>query len=315
MRFCFLLLISGALASAQMHDVHYQGGLTPLNITPTFDHGYLVVYDRDESVDVYASDGSLRYKASAHGPDGSHAWIRNAAVDADGTLALSVEYPLSCNVAGLGLIALRSGGIAIFDQAGVEARFIDTRCDYWPTQVAFATDHSLWAIGSLGRTKASMTADYLTLRHYSQNGEQVGAFLPRASFPHPDDPHMEPLILPMIGLWELRVANERIEVMLQRAKLWVETDLNGQDTGRWNTGNNGSRPSAFTQDGRAWRQAGKQVMVFDRSSGVWSGPVFQVAEGALIGADGNSLVFLMPDKETLRWIAAPSTTLSTMTAK
>jgi hypothetical protein len=29
MRLCFLLLISGALASAQIHDVHYQGGLTP----------------------------------------------------------------------------------------------------------------------------------------------------------------------------------------------------------------------------------------------------------------------------------------------
>jgi hypothetical protein len=126
---------------------------------------------------------------------------------------------------------------------------------------------------------------------------------------------MEPLILPSIGLWELGVTNERVEVMLDRAKLWVETDMNGQETGRWNTGSNGSRPRAVTQDGRAWGQARKQVMVFDRSSGVWSKPVLQVAEGDLIGADGNSLVFLMPDKETLRWIAAPATTLVTMIAK
>jgi hypothetical protein len=27
-----------------VHDVHYQGNLTPLNTTPTFDHGYLVVF-------------------------------------------------------------------------------------------------------------------------------------------------------------------------------------------------------------------------------------------------------------------------------
>ncbi len=131
MRFCFLLLISGALASAQIHDVHYQG-LAPLHIMPTFDHGYLVVYDRDQSVDVYASDGSLRYKASVHGPDGSEAWIQNAAVDADGTLAVTVKYPPSCHVAGLGLIQLHHGGIAIFDQSGVQTRVIDTRCDYWP---------------------------------------------------------------------------------------------------------------------------------------------------------------------------------------
>ena len=46
MRLYFILLISGVLASAQMRDVHYQGGLTPLNITPTFDHGYLVYCPR-----------------------------------------------------------------------------------------------------------------------------------------------------------------------------------------------------------------------------------------------------------------------------
>src|SRR6059058_5356386 len=105
----------GAPASSQIHDVHYQGGLTPLNITPTFDHGYLVAYDRDESVDVYAPDGSLRYKASAHGPDGSQARIFNAAVDADGTLAAAIEYPLSCNVPGIGAVPWRGGGIAFFD--------------------------------------------------------------------------------------------------------------------------------------------------------------------------------------------------------
>lgn len=54
MRFCFFLLMSGALASAQMHDVHYQGELTPLNVTLTFDHGYVVSYDSDRNIDVYA---------------------------------------------------------------------------------------------------------------------------------------------------------------------------------------------------------------------------------------------------------------------
>lgn len=178
MRLCFLPLIYGTRASAQVHDVHYQGELTPLNILPKLDHGYLIVYDRDQSIDVYASDGSLRYKASVHGPDGSQAWIQNAAVDADGTLAAAVKYPPWCHVAGLGLIQQYNGGTAIFDQSGGARRFIETHCDYWPTQVAFGADHSLWAMGRLGQTETALIADYLILRHYSQNGEQVGPSFP-----------------------------------------------------------------------------------------------------------------------------------------
>jgi len=75
MRLCVLLFLSGGLAVAQTHDVHCQGSLTPLNVTPTFDHGFVVVYDRDHTIDVYAPDGSLRFKASAHGPDGNPARI------------------------------------------------------------------------------------------------------------------------------------------------------------------------------------------------------------------------------------------------
>jgi hypothetical protein len=52
--FLLLLLMSGASATAQVHDVHYQGNLTPLNTTPTFDHGYLVVYDWDHDRHVLA---------------------------------------------------------------------------------------------------------------------------------------------------------------------------------------------------------------------------------------------------------------------
>ncbi len=79
MRFCLLLLLATALASGQMRDVHYRGSLTPLHITPTFDHGYLTVYDHDPDLDVYAPDGSLMYRTSAQAPDGSHARIGNAA--------------------------------------------------------------------------------------------------------------------------------------------------------------------------------------------------------------------------------------------
>ena len=58
MLFLLFLIMSGAAATAQVHDVYYQGNLTPRNTTPTFDHGYLVVYNRDHRIDVFALDGA-----------------------------------------------------------------------------------------------------------------------------------------------------------------------------------------------------------------------------------------------------------------
>jgi hypothetical protein len=216
--FLLLLLMSGASATAQVHDVHYQGNLTPLNTTPTFDHGYLVVYDWDHRIDVFAPDGVLMYSVAAKVPGSDWANIENAAIDEDGTLAAAVRA-----VSVLG--RARGGGIALFDRAGRQIRFFDTG-EYLPTQVAFGSDHSIWTIGWLGgETAASLTADYPILRKYAQDGRQLGAFLPRARFPHPEYLGREPLIMPMLGLWELRVANERVEAVLHRPHLWVQTDL------------------------------------------------------------------------------------------
>jgi lipid-binding SYLF domain-containing protein len=75
------------------------------------------------------------------------------------------------------------------------------------------------------------------------------------------------------------------------------------------------RPSAFTADGLAWRQAGKQIMVFNRSSGAWSQPILDIQEGLLIGAEGNYLVFLLMNKATLRRVPEPPVALVMATAK
>src|ERR1700686_2135677 len=83
--------IYAALAFAQVHDVHYQGNLTPLNTTPTFDHGYLVVYDWDHRIDVFAPDGALMYSVAAKVPGSDWANIENGAIDEDGTLAAAVR--------------------------------------------------------------------------------------------------------------------------------------------------------------------------------------------------------------------------------
>ncbi|HEY3824980.1 MAG TPA: hypothetical protein VGL82_10490 [Bryobacteraceae bacterium] len=311
MRTFLFLALFGAIASAQIREVHFQGNLTPLNIMPTFDRGYTAVYDRDPgadaylvSVDLYSSEGSLVYRASAHAPDGSRVSISNVAVDSDGSLAAAVDYKMPCQAPENGVAPRRAGGIALIDRTGNQSGFIDTGCNYWTTQVAFGLDHSIWTLGYLGNAKRDLAADYLTLRHYSPAGQELGAFLSRDSFPHPSDAHMEPLILPETGLWSLRVVNEQVEVMLPRADLWIEVSPDGREKGRWPTGQ-GARPFAFTADGRAWRQAGEKLMVFDRSSGAWTKSGLQGINGHLIGGDGNSLIFLMADAQTVGWVTAP----------
>jgi hypothetical protein len=299
-RFLLFLIMFGMSAAAQVQEPIYQTNLMPLNDLPTFDHGYLVVYDWDSRVDVFAPDGTLMYSVPGKVPGSDWAMIENGAVDSDGTMAAAVRGVSAAGRAD-------GGGIALFDRTGTQIRFLDTG-GYLPTQVAFGPDHSIWTIGYLAG-KANLTADYSTLRNYAQDGKELGRFLPRASFPYGKDLELgEPLILPMMGGWELRVANERVEVILHRANLWVQTDLNGQEQGRWNISPNvpnGCRPYAITQDGRAWQRIdGRHLNVFDRSAG-WRAVPLDVPEGDLLGAAGDSLVFLLADRHTLRWLPAP----------
>ena len=293
-----LLLMSAASTAAQVHDVFCQRSLAPLNDTPTFDHGYVVAYDWDHRVDVFAPDGTLLYSVSATVPGSAWAMIENGAVDSDGMMAAAVRRVSAAGIAG-------GGGIALFDRKGSQIRFLDTGRSL-PTQGAFSPDHSIWTIGWLDDNADSLTADYAILRNYSRDGRELGEFLHRASFPYGKDLDPgDPLIMPMVGLWELRVANERVEVILPRAHLWVQTDLKGRETGRWEI-SGGRRPFAITQDGRAWSSIdGRHLRVFDRSVGVWRTVPFDVPQGVLVGADGNSLVYVLADRSTVRWAPAP----------
>lgn len=158
----------------QARDVYYQGNLTPLNITPTFDKGYLAVYEPEHAVSLYRPDGSLAEKVTTQVPHAAWTNVVNASPDTDGSLALAVEYRID---------HLGGGGVTVFDPTGSQTAFIDTSADYWPAQVCFGPDHSIWAIGwrRLNASAAS-NADYFVLRHYARNGQLLGAFLPRSSF-------------------------------------------------------------------------------------------------------------------------------------
>jgi hypothetical protein len=164
--------------------------------------------------------------------------IENVAVDSDGTVALAIRA-----VAGR---LNRGGGIALFDPKGKQSRFFDTG-EYLPTQVAFGPDHSVWAIGYLGETAGANTRDYPILRKYAQDGQELGAFLPRSTFPYSEYAgYPQPLVMPFLNTWELRVVNDSVDVILSREKLWVETDLNRNEKQRWQIGPTDS-PAGLTR--------------------------------------------------------------------
>jgi hypothetical protein len=256
---------------------------SPLNVRPTFDNGYLVVYE-GEGFSVFAPDGSHAFRVAR--PSGT-AWS-NVAVDSDGTAAS----------------ALRQGihnGIWVFDQSGARKRYIDTGA-FIPGQVCFAPDHSIWTTGAMPRKSLGTVPEYSVLRHFSGEGEPLGEFLPRSSFEKSD---IEPATA-FGGGWGLRVANGRIGAFFhfgdRRYAVWVEVGLDGREIGRWPV-NIGGHPAAFTQSGDVYASTESGVFQLDRKSRQWK-PVASLGDG-LLGAKDDSLVFLSRGDTVLRYIDLP----------
>ena len=282
-------ILALAAAPEAKREVFYAGDLGPASITPTFENGYLAVYDVDSSALIYAPDGSLAFRFVP--PRGS---VHNVAVDVDGVTAFAL--------ANLGHVD--HGAISIVDARGTETQWIDTG-DYVPSGLSFAPDHSLWAIG----WKRELSSDtelpqYEILRHYARDGRELGRYLPRSSFaaefaaggPHPP-------AMGATGGWDLRVAGGRIGAWL-RAKnetLWVEADMSGKELGRWLLDGN---PSAIIADGTVYAGTAKGILALDRGSGQWRPTALHVPEGILLGAQGAQLVFAIRGAKRLLWVPA-----------
>lgn len=306
-----VFVLAAGLACAQIRDVRYQGDLMPMNVPPNFDHGYLAAY-AGKRVDLFSADGTLLYGVQAVAPGADWVSIDNAAVNSDGTIALALRTYINPGRA-------RGGGIAVFDSTGRQIRYFETG-EYLPAHVTFGPDGSIWAVGWLGENAGANTRDYLILRNYAPDGRELGAFLPRSTFAtHEHAGFPQPAVMPNLGAWEIRVVNDSVEAILWREKIWVQTDLTGHQERRWQIGPTNDqpgqsyldgptyRPSAITNDGRAWRKEGNQLKLFDRSAGIWNTISSDAPEGILLGAEGDKLVFLLRDNHTLRWVPAPGT--------
>ena len=167
----------------------------------------MFAYDAHK-IDVFGPDGLHLYDVSPQVAGSGVGHIDNAAVDTDGTIAGAVDYSRDGSSRNI------SGGIALFDRSGKQVLFFDTR-PFFPTQVSFGPDHSIWTLGWPGPGLGRWGDDFFILRNYSQDGRELGRFLPRSAF----DPERDP-VGPLVGMWELRVIGNRVGAVLYASSIY-----------------------------------------------------------------------------------------------
>jgi hypothetical protein len=248
--------------------------------------GYLYFVDPYDHVRLSSPDGRFvtSFTVQDHGDE--RGYVSSIAVDSDGTIAV-----------GWGT---RYGptGIELRDPSGDLIRSIDTGL-FFPDDIDFAADHSLWAFGWQRAAPHSQVhpKEFPTLRHYSQAGKEIGAYLPRSKFPQGLEPGT--------AQWQER----RIYVMPDFIGLvafsgntgeqqeWVEVDLTGDIRGRWRLDGMPFPAMSPTADGNVYAkrrdpktQWDKIVVRLNRETSQWQ-VVPVAADGILYGSDGDQLVF------------------------
>lgn len=178
------------------------------NLMPALYNGYLYTIGPRHVLTLFPSDGRQVLTLPLIGND--NVSIRNAAIDSDTTIALSRR-----DEAG--------SGIELRDAFGNLLHSINTG-RYVPEHLAFGEDHTIWSLG----WQYPARQDYMILRHYSRDGKEMGAYLPRSLFPAGLEPGS-------IG-WQNRaitVTGDRVGVQVYSGNPgnkmeWVELDLRRQ---------------------------------------------------------------------------------------
>ena len=285
-QFVILAVLSIAeVFAAPASEVIYQGNLSPRNIAPTFDNGYLIVYEGDRSLSVFGQDGLRRYQVTVQQTVPKSFYLLGAAADTDGTVA--ANFFDNWNSQNFGFVVL--------DPTGKQLRTVLTG-SYSPAQICFAPDHTIWLAGTVFHAE-----DYMVFRKYSLDGQELGQFIPKSTLGS---------LTPVSMIWGrmLRASSRGIVALLQSQPIndaahleWVELNLEGQLQDR--PGQHGNfLPWALAPDGTIYaKESADKLLFWNRSSGVWK-PVAVTAKGHLEGADENGLVFQLPNTTTFAWV-------------
>jgi hypothetical protein len=253
------------------------------NLMPALYNGYLYTIRPRHVLTLFAPDGHQMLTLPLIGNDTVS--ILNVAIDSDTTLALSRR-----DEAG--------AAIELRDAFGNLLQSINTG-RYIPAHVAFGEDHTIWSLG--WQTDATKLLypdrqDYMILRHYSRDGKEIGAYLPRSLFPVGLEPGR-------IG-WQSRaitITGDRIGVQVYSGNPgnkmeWVELNLDGKLTGRWRLDDVAQGGAiAFTSDDHAYlphfdlATKTHQVLKLNHATSTWE--KVPSPPRRLYGSDGDQLVF------------------------
>ena len=261
---CLMATLCAGAAELRVADY------APSNTFPTFDHGYLVVYELESSLRVHGPDGSLVYRFRP-----AKGYPNSAALRADGTGAAAVGHWTDDG----------SGAIVCLDRSGTVTKVIETS-GFIPVDLSFAEDGSLWVLGA--RASAS-EADYHLLRHYSKDGPELGRYVKRSSIGGSGEP-----VVDHTGGWVIRTSQNRVGIHLFNSdpRLWIETTFDGVEQGRWVVDFDGY-PAAFTRSGDVFGRSIAGPVKLDRQTGKWQS-ISLAEDGRLAGAEADDLVLLDP---------------------
>lgn len=292
-----LTLFAGAVFAADRR-VTYQGDLSPLNIKPTFDHGYVIVWDLNtdgdkqiKTISLFGPDGSRLYNTAIRSPNQKYIeMMLNGAADTDGTVAVVFR-----------------AGFAVLDPSGKQIHTVLT-APYEPSDICFAPDHSIWLEGheGLGGT------EYMIFRKYSPDGHELGRFVSSskvaAKVPARGIIGARTIRASAIGIVAL-VLEDQPQPHLP-LMLWVELDFEGNVVGQPGQHRYGF-PWALTPQGSIYAEEGDIVpfigggdkfLYLDNVSGKWQESSVH-RPGSLAGADENGLVFELRDHPAFEWVA------------
>jgi hypothetical protein len=281
-RLWLFLGLAAQLISGEGREVLYQGDLAPVNIAPTFDHGYVIAWEQN-GIGVFGPNGKLLYHAVIQVPHQKYLNLHNAAVDSDGTVAVVFGNP-------------GPGGFAVLDQSGHQVHTVLTGS--YPTQICIAPDHTIW----LG-VEGPSSENYNLFRRYSMDGHELGEFAPTSAYPNLSS-------MGGIGLHAMRAAADRVVALLIRESdpksmmEWIELDLEGTVINRPGQ-HRQFLPWALTDDGKIYAKETVDNLVFlDRATGTWKTSGIPASGKNFTGADGESLVFRNPSTGMYEWVAA-----------
>ena len=305
------LLLSVALTAAEVgREVVFTGKFYGTDPIPVLDKGYLLFkYRHRADVSVWSPQGKHVYDATIKVPGSASVRIDSAAIDARGHVAVAVRWSSSTGE--------KDGGFAMLDPSGKQIGFYSTG-RYMPSHICFDQNSALWAWGwqrDKYRIDSEDTEDYATVRRFSADGKEIGAFIQRSLFTAKGAPGVAGG-----GIWTVRAAKDRIGAAIyhnysDHPPEWLEWDYYGKLIGRWRIGDSHDGGLAFTDSGELYAFHNRVLKRFDRHNQRWQpvvspfGTQIDTADmpGFTLGADRDHLVFSYRPYAgiRLRWFPAP----------